>query len=58
MTYLRPVEMHPRTLKKLTDLVSTVFSIIFEESWKPSDLLSYQRKGNISLIFKKGDPGY
>lgn len=54
MTYLRPDEMHPRTPRKLTDIVTKVLFIIFEESWKPGDLPSYQRKGNITFILKRG----
>lgn len=53
---MRPDEMHPRTLRKLTDIVAKVLSMIFEESWNPGDLPSYQRKGSITFIFKKGAP--
>lgn len=57
MTFIRPDEMHPRTLRKSTDLVAKVLSIILEESWKSGDLPSYQRKVNIMCIFEKGSPG-
>lgn len=53
---MRPDEMQPRTLRKLTDIVAKVLSIIFEESWKPGDLASYQRKGSMTFIFKKEAP--
>lgn len=54
---MRPDETQPRSLRKLLDIVAKVISIIFEESWKPGDLPSYQRKGNVTFIFKKGAPG-
>jgi len=55
-----PDEMHPRVLRELEDKVVISFSIISARSWQSGEVATDWRRGNITLIFKKGekeDPG-
>jgi len=47
-----PNEMHPRVLRELTDVVTQTLTVIFEKTWKSSEVPSDWSKGNIISIFK------
>ena len=44
----------PTGPRKLTDEVAKPLSIVFDNSWQPSEVPSDWRKGNITPLFKKG----
>ena len=49
-----PDGMYITVLKELADVVSKLLSIVFEKTWLSGEVSGDWKKGNITLIFKKG----
>ena len=49
-----PDYIHPRILREMADGVAKLLSIIFEKSWLPGEVPGDWKKGNVTLIIKKG----
>ena len=55
-----PDEVHPQVLGELVEEIAKPLSIISEKLWQPGEVPGDWKRGNITLIFKKGkreDPG-
>uniref|UniRef100_A0A8C3BA48 Reverse transcriptase domain-containing protein n=1 Tax=Cairina moschata TaxID=8855 RepID=A0A8C3BA48_CAIMO len=55
-----PNGMHPRVLRELAGVIAEPLSIIFERSWRTSEVPEDWRTANVTPVFKKGrkeDPG-
>ncbi|KFP26059.1 RNA-directed DNA polymerase from mobile element jockey, partial [Colius striatus] len=55
-----PDGIHLRVLRELADVIAKLLSIIFEQSWRTSEMPEDWRKTNVTTVFKKGkkeDPG-
>ncbi|KFP58533.1 hypothetical protein N322_11270, partial [Cariama cristata] len=55
-----PHEVHPWVLRELADEVAKPLSIIFEKLWQSGEAPADWKRGNLTLIFRKGkkeDPG-
>jgi len=50
-----PDEIYPRVLSELVEEVVNLLSIKFEKSWQPGQVLTDWKRGNITLIFRKGE---
>jgi len=52
-----PGEMHPQVLRELTGEVAKPLCITFEKSWQSGEVATDWKRGDITLIFKKGKKG-
>ncbi|GAB0186967.1 mitochondrial enolase superfamily member 1 [Grus japonensis] len=46
--------MHPRVLRKQTDVIAKLLSITFERSWRTGEVPEDWKKANVTGVFKKG----
>ncbi|GAB0204057.1 hypothetical protein GRJ2_002871300 [Grus japonensis] len=52
-----PDGMHPHVLRELADVIAKPLSIIFERSRRTGEVPEDWRKADVTLVFKKEDPG-
>lgn len=51
-----PHGMHPRVLRELVDVITRLFSMLFEQPWQLGEMCEDWERANVTSIFKE-DPG-